>query len=31
MGGNDVARDGHKLGDREFATVIYVWQDVTKI
>jgi 3-deoxy-manno-octulosonate cytidylyltransferase (CMP-KDO synthetase) len=31
MGGNVVARDGHKLGDKDFATVIYGWHDVTKI
>jgi hypothetical protein len=31
MGGNVVARDGHKLGDKDFATVIYGWEDITAI
>ena len=31
MGGTIVGRDGHKLGDRDFATVIYGWGDISKI
>jgi hypothetical protein len=31
MGGKTVGRDGHKLGDEEFETVIYGWDDIGKI
>ena len=31
MGGEAVGRDGHKLGDEEFETVIYGWEDIRKI
>ncbi len=31
MGGKIVGRDSHKLGDEVFATVIYGWNDISKI
>lgn len=31
LGGEIVGRDGHKLGDKDFATVIYGWDDISKI
>jgi ribosomal protein S18 acetylase RimI-like enzyme len=31
LGGRVVAHDAHKLGDTDFATVIYGWEDITKI
>jgi len=31
MGGKVVARDAHKLGDESFETVIYGWDDISKI
>jgi 3-deoxy-manno-octulosonate cytidylyltransferase (CMP-KDO synthetase) len=31
MGGKVVGRDGHKLGDKDFETVIYGWSDISSI
>jgi len=31
LGGRVVAHDGHKLGDKDFETVIYGWEDISKI
>ncbi|MFL6466629.1 MAG: 3-deoxy-manno-octulosonate cytidylyltransferase [Pyrinomonadaceae bacterium] len=31
MGGKIVGHDSHKLGDKDFATVIYGWDDISKI
>jgi ribosomal protein S18 acetylase RimI-like enzyme len=31
FGGKVVGRDGHKLGDKNFETVIYSWEDISKI
>jgi 3-deoxy-manno-octulosonate cytidylyltransferase (CMP-KDO synthetase) len=31
MGGKVVGRDGHKLGDQDFGTVIYGWSDISSI
>jgi len=31
MGGRVVGRDSHKLGDEDFETVIYGWDDISKI
>ena len=31
LGGRVVGRDAHKLGDKNFETVIYGWEDVSKI
>jgi 3-deoxy-manno-octulosonate cytidylyltransferase (CMP-KDO synthetase) len=30
-GGKVVGQDSHKLGDEEFATVIYGWEDISKL
>ncbi len=31
MGGKIIGRDGHKLGDRHFETVIYGWENISRI
>jgi 3-deoxy-manno-octulosonate cytidylyltransferase (CMP-KDO synthetase) len=31
IGGTVVGRDGHKLGDEDFETVIYGWDDIRKL
>jgi len=31
MGGKIVARDAHKLGDKDFETVIYGWDDISNL
>ena len=31
LGGRVVARDSHKLGDQDFETVVYGWEDISKI
>jgi hypothetical protein len=31
LGGRVVAGDGHKLGEKDFKTVIYAWDDISKI